>query len=69
MSVVKVIELIGCSPRSWQDATKNALAEAAKTVKNIKSIYVKAVSANVENNQIVEYKANVKISFVVGQAK
>lgn len=65
MSVVKVIELIGCSTMSWEDATKNALAEAAKTIKNIKSIYVKDVSANVENNQIVEYKANVKVSFVV----
>ncbi len=67
MSVVKVIELIGCSTTSWEDATKSALAEAAKTIKNIKSIYVKDVSANVENNQIVEYKANVKISFVVGK--
>ena len=68
MSVVKVIELIGCSPISWEEATKNALAEAAKTIKNIKSIYVKDVSANVENNKIVEYKANVKVSFVVGRA-
>jgi len=68
MSVVKVIELIGCSSASWEEATKNALAEAAKTIKNIKSIYVKSVSANVENNQIVEYKAIVKISFVVNQA-
>ena len=67
MSVVKVIELIGCSPNSWEEATKSALAEAAKTIKNIKSIYVKAVSANVENNKIVEYKAIVKISFVVDQ--
>jgi dodecin len=67
MSVVKVIELIGCSTKSWEEATKNALAEAAKTIKNIKSIYVKNFSANVENNQIVEYKANVKISFVVGK--
>jgi flavin-binding protein dodecin len=48
-------------------SNKNALAEASKTIKNIKSIYVKNFSANVENNQIVEYKANVKISFVVGK--
>lgn len=68
MSVVKVIELIGCSPVSWEQATKDALATAAKTIKNIKSIYVKAVSANVENNKILEYKAIVKISFVVDQA-
>ena len=68
MSVVKVIELIGCSPISWEEAVKVALAQAAKTIKNIKSVYVKAVSANVENNNIVEYKTIVKISFVVDQS-
>ena len=67
MSVVKVIELIGCSPISWEEAVKVALAEAAKTIQNIKSIYVKACNANVQNNKIFEYKAIVKISFVVDQ--
>lgn len=67
MSVVKVIELIGCSHLSWEQATQNALDEAAKTIQNIRSIYVKAFSAKVENNEIVEYKANVKVSFVVDQ--
>ena len=65
MPVVKVIELIGCSSVNWEEAVKSALVEAAKTIKNIKSIYVKAINANVENNKIVEYKAVVKISFVV----
>ncbi len=69
MTVVKIIELIGSSPKSWEDATKNALAEAAKTVKNIKSIYVKRCNAKVENNKIVEYRAVVKIAFVVERAK
>jgi dodecin len=67
MPVVKVIELIGCSSINWEEAVKSALAEAAKTIKNIKSIYVKAINANVEDNKIVEYKAIVKISFVVDQ--
>ena len=65
MTVVKVIELIGSSPNNWEDAAKNALAQAAKTVKNIKSIYVKSCKAKVENNKIVQYKAVVKIAFVV----
>jgi dodecin len=65
MTVVKIIELIGSSPKDWEDATKNALAEAAKTIKNIKSIYVKKCNAKVENNKIVEYRAVVKIAFVV----
>ncbi len=69
MAVVKIIELIGSSPKSWDDATKNALKEAAKTVKNIKSIYVKKCNAKVENNKIVEYRAVVKVAFVVERAK
>jgi flavin-binding protein dodecin len=65
MSVVKIIELIGNSPKGWEEATKNALAEAAKTIRNIKSIYVKRCTAKVEKNKIVEYRAVVKIAFVV----
>jgi hypothetical protein len=69
MTVVKIIELIGSSPKSWEDATKNALAEAARTIKNIKSVYVKRCNAKVENNKIVEYRAVVKIAFVVEREK
>jgi dodecin len=65
MNVAKIIELIGSSPNDWEDAVKDALAQAAKTVKNIKSIYVKSCKAKVENNKIVEYRAVVKIAFVV----
>ncbi len=68
MTVVKIIELIGTSPNGWEDATKNALAQAAKTVKNIKSVYVKSCKAKVENNQIVEYRAVVKIAFVIAES-
>ena len=65
MAVVKIVELIGSSTKGWEDAPKNALAEAAKTIKNIKSIYVKRCNAKIENNKIVEYRAVVKIAFVV----
>ena len=65
MAVVKIIELVGSSPNGWEEATKGALAEAAMTIKNIKSIYVKRCNAKVENNKIVEYRAVVKIAFVV----
>jgi dodecin len=65
MAVVKIIELVGSSPISWEEATKNALAEAAKTIKGIKSIYVKRCNAKVEKNKIVEYRAVVKIAFIV----
>jgi flavin-binding protein dodecin len=69
MAVVKIIELVGSSPKDWEEAAKNALAEAAKTIKNIKSIYVKRCNAKVENNKIVEYRAVVKIAFVVEREK
>jgi flavin-binding protein dodecin len=65
LTVVKIVELIGSSPKDWEDAVKNAVAEAAKTIKNVKSVYLKRCNAKVENNKIVEYRAVVKIAFVV----
>lgn len=65
MDVIKIIELIGVSPVGWSEAAQNAVTEAAKTVKNIKGIHVKRCTAKVENNKIVEYNADVKISFTV----
>lgn len=67
MVVVKIIELIGSSPNNWEEATKNALGEAAKTIRGIKSIHVKKCTAKVENNKIIEYRAVVKIAFIVQQ--
>ena len=68
MHVVKVVELIGSSSKGWQEATEAALNEAAKTVKNIRSIHVKRCTAKVENNRIIEYRAVVKLAFVVEHA-
>lgn len=65
MAIIKVIEVIASSEKSFDDATRNALAEAAKSVKNIKSIYIKEMNANVTNNQIESYGVNAKISFEV----
>lgn len=65
MSVVKVIEIIASSEKSFDDATENALKEASKSVNNIKSIYIKEMHANVENNKIVSYGVNAKVSFEV----
>lgn len=68
MSVVKVIEVIATSEKSFDDATKNALKEASKSVKNIKSLYVKEMNAKVKDNVITTYGVNVKVSFVVGDS-
>ena len=65
MTVVKIVELIGSSPNSWEEATGNAVKEAAKTVRNIKGVDVKRYTAKVKENKIVEYRAVVKIAFVV----
>lgn len=65
MTVVKVIEVIAGSEKSFDDAVQVALNEASKSVKNIKSIYVKEMTANVTNNKIVSYGVNAKISFEI----
>lgn len=63
MSILKVIELMANSTKSWEDATSNAVAHASKTVKNIRSVYIQDQSAAVKENKIVEYRDNVKITF------
>jgi dodecin len=63
--MVKVIEVIAASEKSFDDATRIAVAEAAKTVKNIQSVYIKNMNVNVENNQIVSWAVNAKISFLL----
>ena len=65
MSIIKVIEILANSTESWEDATKKAVKHAAKTVKNIKSVYVKEQSALVNGENITEFRVNVKISFEV----
>ena len=65
MSVVKVIELVGSSDKSWQDAVDNAVRRAAKTVRNIRGVDVLGWTGKVNGDKIVEYRADVKISFVV----
>lgn len=65
MSIVKVIEVIAASQKSFDDAVKQALDEASKSVKNIQSVYVKEFKAEVKDNKIVSYGINAKVSFVV----
>lgn len=65
MAIVKVIEVIAGSEKSFDDAVNNALQDASKSVNNIKSIYVKEMNAKVENNKIISYGVNAKVSFEV----
>ncbi|MCT8339717.1 dodecin family protein [Luteirhabdus pelagi] len=65
MAVLKVIEVLANSNEGWEDAARNAVKQASKSVKNIKSVYVHEQSATVSNNDITEYRVNVKITFAV----
>ena len=65
MTMLKVVEILAQSEKSWEDAAQLAVQEAAKTVRNIKSIYVKEMEATVENDRIIYYRLNVKISFAI----
>jgi flavin-binding protein dodecin len=63
VSVIIVREMVGTSPRSWSDAARQAVATAARTVRNIKTIEVVKSTAVVEDGEIVEYRVDLKIGF------
>jgi flavin-binding protein dodecin len=65
MSVLKVIEVLANSNESWEDAAKNAVTHASKSVNNIRSVYVNEQSATVKDGKIDDYRVNVKITFEV----
>ena len=66
MGVLKVIEVLSNSSKSWEDATKKAVIEASKSVKNIRSVYMQDQSATVKNGEVDEFRVNIKITFEVG---
>lgn len=65
MAVLKVIEIMADSEKSWKDAAENAVAQASKTVKNIKSVWIKDQDALVRNGKIAQYRVVTKITFAV----
>jgi flavin-binding protein dodecin len=62
-STYKIIELVGSSPTSWEDAVKNAVNEAAKTVRDLRICEVVKLDNKIENGKIVAYRARIKLSF------
>ncbi|MBR9915702.1 MAG: dodecin domain-containing protein [Algicola sp.] len=65
MAVLKVIEVLSNSDKSWEDATRKAVKHASKSVDNIKSVYVKEQSAIVKDGDVTEFRVNVKLTFEV----
>lgn len=63
MGVAKVIELIGVSDNGWEDAVRNAVRDASKTIDNITGVEVISTTANVKDGELTKYKANVKVVF------
>ena len=64
MSIAKVVEVLA-EGDSFEDAVESAVSEAAKTVRHIEHVYVEGVQAIVEDNNVVKYRVNAKLTFVV----
>ncbi len=65
MSMLKVVEVLAESDKSWEDAAQNAVTDASKSVRGIRSIYLKNIEAVVENGKITKYRINAKLSFLL----
>ena len=73
MAVARITQVIGASPHSWEDAIRNALERANKTLRGITGIEVLKENAAVESGKIAEYRATVQVTLlsamVVGGAE
>ena len=65
MAVARVTQVIGASPHSWEDAVRNALERANKTLRGITGIEVLKENAAVENGRIAEFRAMVQVTFIL----
>lgn len=65
MAVLKVIEVLANSETSWEDATRKAVKQASKSLKNIRSVYVQEHSAAVKDGEVSDFRVNVKITFEI----
>ncbi len=65
MKVMKVIELMSNSAESWEDATRKGVQKASKSLKNVRSVWVKDQSAIIDNGTIKEFRVTLKLSFEV----
>ena len=65
MAVVNVIELLGESERGWEDATRQVVAEATRTLRGVTSVWVKEFQTTVENDRVKNYRVTAKVSFVM----
>lgn len=62
-SIYKVIELIGSSPNSWEEAAKHAVEQAGKQVRGLRIAEVDELDMRIEDGKVVAYRAKVHVSF------
>ena len=62
-SVYKIIELVGSSPTSWEDAAKNAMETAGITLRDLRIAEITQLDMKVENGKVTAYRAKVNLSF------
>jgi flavin-binding protein dodecin len=62
-SVYKIVELVGSSSTSWEDAAKNAVETAGKTLKDLRIAEITQMDMKIENGEVTAYRARVKLSF------
>lgn len=65
MSILKVIELLSDSEKSWEDAAARGVKKASETIKNIRSAFVQNQSVTVKDGKVSHYRVNMKITFEV----
>ena len=65
MAVVKVVELLAESQDSWEDAARQAVEEASKTIRGVQSVYISEFQATVANDKVKSFRINAKVSFVL----
>ena len=65
MAVLKVLEIMSGSEKSWEDASKQGIEKASKTIKNIKSAWVKDQSMAVKDGNVKEFRVTLKVSFEI----
>ncbi|MGZ4173438.1 MAG: dodecin family protein [Solirubrobacteraceae bacterium] len=65
MSVAKVIEITSASSEGFEDAIRGGIAKAGETVRDIRGAWVSQQTVKVENGQIVEFRVDLKVSFVL----
>lgn len=62
-SVYKIIELVGTSEKSWEDAVNNIVEKSAENLRDIRIAEVITLDVKIDNNKIALYRAKVKLSF------